>query len=733
MGALGLIVITTWANPMNPNNIGPNYTLHASRLYDDLLENYNKAVPPMSSRLVNYSAAGTDVMLNLRFWKVDAVDVAAGHLRVKVWWRSKWQDQRLAWDPADYGGITVFPVHAASFADPELSDIWLPDISVYNSVEGLMDSMEPAMARVSHDGTVFWTRPGMFNIACRFSGLVMFPFDLLSCPIDLGGWSAGGSTQGIVADPDAGCVDTSAPEEVSMSSYTEYYIHKVECETEILEYASFPGEYWPILRFRVFLKRATSYYSYIALFPLVAFTAMSFGVFFMSFQVGERLGIGVTSVLTIEVSKVTFSPMVPVCGEMLWLELFFLVNFFFTIASFVESMIVLSLAFHQEERFFPGFLDPVACWEFLMTVMNAARKRKVTPAPKPFSRASMSESAALQILRQPMRSIKKVFPPSSLKLQSTRESHVAEEEDSVKPEKPEKKKPAEAKPTAPVDDVKRLIFFENLFFRLDVDGSNTISFDEMRRLFSFTAISMSNAQIEEALLAADSHERDGQLSRFEFMDLCLQCLWHEPVDQLEAAAINFAEFRLARQRRINMKWRGVATKIDQAARLWMPLTYFIALLCIWNLDLADQYQGRNSEGGYSAMAEGFSAVIYVQTPTMTAVMVLALLAVIVTGAVRLVIVPLARRRAMMIQLAQEENGVSKTEREFTQKRAKTMKNLPIGLPERPKVQIEEPSSSPTRAPTDQSDPAADISPSRDDVVQMVADELANNDVEDITQ
>ena len=30
----------------------------------------------------------------------------------------------------------------------------------------------------------------MFNIICRFSGLVMFPFDLLSCPIDVGGWMA---------------------------------------------------------------------------------------------------------------------------------------------------------------------------------------------------------------------------------------------------------------------------------------------------------------------------------------------------------------------------------------------------------------------------------------------------------------------------------------------------------------------------------------------------------------
>ena len=56
--------------------------------------------------------------------------------------------------------------------------------------------------------------------------------------------------------------------------------------------------------------------------PSAALTALSFTVFFMSFQVGERLGVGVTLVLMIEVAKVTMSSMIPVCGELLWLEIF---------------------------------------------------------------------------------------------------------------------------------------------------------------------------------------------------------------------------------------------------------------------------------------------------------------------------------------------------------------------------------------------------------------------------
>ena len=87
--------------------------------------------------------------------------------------------------------------------------------------------------------------------------------------------------------------------------------------------------------------------------------------------------------------------------------------------------------------------------------------------------------------------------------------------------------PAAAPPPVPsVQDVhSRLIFFENLFLRLDVDGSSSIDFDEMRRLFSFTATKMSSAEVEQALRSVDDEQADGSLSRFEFMNLCVRYLF----------------------------------------------------------------------------------------------------------------------------------------------------------------------------------------------------------------
>ena len=65
------------------------------------------------------------------------------------------------------------------------------------------------------------------------------------------------------------------------------------------------------------------------------------------------------------------------------------------------------------------------------------------------------------------------------------------------------------------DDASRLIFFESLFFELDEDGSDHVTFDEMRRLLSFMAIGLTTAAREAHLRRADSENADGLLSRFE--------------------------------------------------------------------------------------------------------------------------------------------------------------------------------------------------------------------------
>jgi len=553
-----------------PPNRQRNYSAYAAQLHNDLLATYVRSQPPISDRDpamfdVYKSQAGTDVSVQVRFFKLEAVEAAFGRMRIKVWWRMKWQDQRLKWDPADYGGISEVRFFASSFSDPETSEIWLPDITPYNAADGLMATLDPAMAVVNPSGTVFWSRPGTIELLCRFSGLASFPFGGLACMMEAGGWTASGTIQGVNAFED-GCAVIDKQEEVALSSYTEYHLDKVECNATYYSYANFDADVWPVLQFRVYVERVAFYYWNMTILPCIIYTALAFAVFFMSFEVGERLSFGVTLVLTSEVSKTIVAQQVPQCGELLWMELYFDVNLLFTMIALLETCVVLGLAYNTEAYLVPPFFNP---WKWAWLHELCCSKRRVASEPSD----SKPGSAAAARMR----------------------GLVTEGTDAKPPVEPPLQEQAEG--SAFMDAAGRLLFFENLFYRLDPDGDGSITADDLRVVLAFTALDMSAAQFEAALVKADSNKRDGKLDREEFVDLCIDVLWNVPIPQLEAAATNYAANAEALEKRINTQWRRTANNIDRHSRFWVPFLYFLCLLWLFSLDLDDRYILKPEDAG----------------------------------------------------------------------------------------------------------------------------------------
>ena len=342
------------------------------------------------------------------------------------------------------------------------------------------------------------------------------------------------------------------------------------------------------------------------------------------------------------------SAFIPVCGEMLWLELFILINFVFTVpqlgltcasgpaaprapcsltvvfwrvhvwmlagmvctchrtchphfphgqvASLVESVIVLAIAYHEDEHILPAALHP-SVWALAFRgsswrVAWEAAKRKL----RGLSRGKADDEAELKDKGAPaplsprplpkgknQRSSVALIMQGKLEMSEATKGGAVSSSDgaavvelAVGQQQPATTAPAAPPPMSSMmdqEDVNRLIFFENLFFRLDVNGSSAITFDEMRRMLAFTALDMSSEEVDNVLKAADSDtgNGDGQLDRHEFVLMCCQYLWRYPIAQIEAGANSFAEFRLQQKRRINAKWQHVAHNIDQYARFWCGL------------------------------------------------------------------------------------------------------------------------------------------------------------------
>ena len=114
----------------------------------------------------------------------------------------QWTDDRLAWNASEYGGLSTIIVPAGPAQDN--SEIWIPDIQLYNGEETIMNWEGPFEAFVDAEGSVFYSRPGMLRVLCKYSGLVAFPYDQLKAIIEFGSWNYPEAMMGLLPGPHKG-------------------------------------------------------------------------------------------------------------------------------------------------------------------------------------------------------------------------------------------------------------------------------------------------------------------------------------------------------------------------------------------------------------------------------------------------------------------------------------------------------------------------------------------------
>ena len=316
-----------------------------ARLRADILTSLDPAVAPSGT---------TQVALQFKLFKILKVDMPQGQVTIKAWRRLTWRDTRLAWDPTKYNGLTsstFFPrgLHAGT-SDVLDSRMWVPDLYLYNSITPLDQGFGSAgAAYIDSDGSVFYSVPGIIDASCRFTGLVNFPYDKLSCPLEFGSWAYGDMVMNLSYFENGGA--QLAWEESGGASYQEYKLTDLPaCTRTTATYPCCPNESWSTLNVRVYLSRPAFYYHLMVETPGWVLTLLSCAVFWLdTARCGERIGYGVTLLLAIEVSKVVIQELLPICGELLWVELFLKVNWAFCVLALLETLLVSHLAFTERE------------------------------------------------------------------------------------------------------------------------------------------------------------------------------------------------------------------------------------------------------------------------------------------------------------------------------------------------------------------------------------------------
>jgi len=310
---------------------------------------------------------GTPVGVQLRIFKIVGIDVAKATLSLFLWFRTRWVDSRLAWDPSEFGGVTEIRILPGSYGGSEAAapdnNMWTPDLRFYNAAEELDRSLETGAAWVYPNGSVFRSQPGLLQLSCRFTGLINFPYDQLSCPFDLGAWQWGDNVVNLTFydDDEGGGVELRSEETVGVS-YQQFAITSVDTSRRTYKYACCPEPY-SMLFFRMHIERPAGYYFLAIEFPSVLLTIVSMAVFWLdATNCGERLGFGVTTLLAVEVTKIVTNELLPVCGEILWVTLLLLTNELVCVICVLESCLAVYVAYKGQGTVDEHLADTIDFW-----------------------------------------------------------------------------------------------------------------------------------------------------------------------------------------------------------------------------------------------------------------------------------------------------------------------------------------------------------------------------------
>jgi hypothetical protein len=132
----------------------------------------------------------TNVSTQLRLFKVLNVDIATGLLSLKIWRRMVWFDERLKWNAADYNNITEITAYPLNGREFELdNNLWLPPVYMTNTIVPEANTLETGGAWIYNTGKVWYSVPGTIDLSCRFTNLVNFPQETMSCPMEISSWT----------------------------------------------------------------------------------------------------------------------------------------------------------------------------------------------------------------------------------------------------------------------------------------------------------------------------------------------------------------------------------------------------------------------------------------------------------------------------------------------------------------------------------------------------------------
>ncbi|XP_064618674.1 neuronal acetylcholine receptor subunit alpha-10-like isoform X2 [Lineus longissimus] len=263
------------------------------KLLQKLMRGYDKSVRPV------YNASTPVVVrLGITLTQIFDVDERNQVLVLNVWLDQEWVDEKLRWNPDDFGGLEVLRVPCAF--------IWLPDIVLYNSVDDYGKGYMQALAMVHHSGNVFWPPIVRLKSSCKLD-ITYFPFDDQICTLKMGSWAYDGFQVDV----------TNRSDDIDLTNYVdngEWFLMNTQVKRNVVNYPCCP-EPFPDVTFGLHLRRRTLYYTFNVIIPCVILSSLTLVGFMLPPDSGEKVTLGLTVLLAFSVFMLLIAENMPPTSE----------------------------------------------------------------------------------------------------------------------------------------------------------------------------------------------------------------------------------------------------------------------------------------------------------------------------------------------------------------------------------------------------------------------------------
>ncbi|CAF1348277.1 unnamed protein product [Rotaria magnacalcarata] len=284
----------------------------------------------------------TNISFDLSLAQLIDVDEKNQIITTNQWLTMSWFDPKLIWNPSDWDNVSLLHI--------KYDKIWLPDIVLYNNADNLASlSQISTNVMVSFEGTVTWLSTGIFKSSCPID-VRYFPFDEQNCTLKFASWTYDSARIDLSQKTNTGDLS-------NFMANSEWEIIGLHVKKNIVKYSCCP-ETFPDLTYVVQMRRRPLFYVFNMILPCFLITTVAFLGFCVPSDSGEKVSIGVTTLLSMTVFLMLVTDSMPPNSDSLPL----IGIYYFSaiiIVSIATAMSVASLNLYHRGK---HHLHPVPKW-----------------------------------------------------------------------------------------------------------------------------------------------------------------------------------------------------------------------------------------------------------------------------------------------------------------------------------------------------------------------------------